>query len=188
LETRAFQAQGQNWEFSQNGVCAMDRQMVNTYRYLRDNAKPCSQQDAADLAVIRTFDPPSKALRARIKRHEEGRVFVEPYVAPKPVSLETKIARQQLDFHKSVLAAMGGTRWIEPAPLPRKPQYMHVIPPVRDSEFPSSKPDRLESERRALKQRQIVTSAKMVFTEYQPDMLEIIDNFGNFPNFKEALK
>lgn len=167
----------------------MNRDMVETYRYLRDHAKPCSERDAADLTKVRAPQPPSRALLGRIKRHRENRPFMEPVVEPKPVSDETLALRRQLDFHKRVIASLGGSQWIEPTPLARpRPAPIQVIDGARNSPFPANKMDRLESERRALLARSIETSSRLKYRDYQPDMFEVLDAFGNFPNFEEAVK
>lgn len=167
----------------------MNRDMVETYRYLRDHAKPCSERDAADLAKVRAPQPPSRALLQRHKRHAENRPFVEPYVAAKPVSPETLALRRQLDFHKKVIADLGGNPFIEPTPYARpRPVPIQVIDGARNSPFPKTQWDRLESEKRNLQQRRIIGLSRMAYHEFEPDMFEVLDTFGSFENYKEEVK
>ncbi len=92
----------------------MQSQFVDVYRHMRDNAKPVTQQDAADLAKVREPQPPSRAHLKRLARGGIGKVSQpRPYGEP---SETTKIARQQLDFIKMLDAMAGGTRTVASVP------------------------------------------------------------------------
>ncbi len=89
-------------------------QFAEVFNHLRDTAKPVTQQDAADLAALRAPAPPSKAHLKRLERHASGVRFVQPIVKNREISPETLILRKQNDFHKMMIAEMGGSRTIAP--------------------------------------------------------------------------
>jgi hypothetical protein len=166
----------------------MDRVMVETYRYLRDHAKPISQRDAADLAKIRAPQPPSKALLKRVKRHQEGRPFLErprPYVT----SDETQYVRMQNDFFKSQMAQLCGTRTIKPDPEPiRKPQqsWVYVEPVQKQELYPEPKPFTFMSEEQAKSLRKDHLVA-LYRAGLHVDMIEVVELFGSFECFRERV-
>lgn len=150
--------------------------MVETYRYLRDHGKPISERDAADYAKIRTFTPPSRALLKRVTRAQLGKdprrmeVPPRPYDEPSPDTLQT---RKQLEFHKRIIQALGGSLTIaapyEPPPL----QY------VDSRNSPIQQRSEREHWRRMMRES-IRARCRMVYEEFQPDMFEVLDAFGSF--------
>jgi hypothetical protein len=90
-------------------------QFAETFCHLRDNAKPYTEQDAADLAHVRAPMPPSKAHLKRLARHAQGVRFVQPIPAAKEVTPEVLAMRAQMEFHRLMLSQIGGTRTIAPA-------------------------------------------------------------------------
>lgn len=96
----------------------MQAQFVEAFMHLRDHAKPLTQQDAADLAKVRAPAPPSKAHLKRLARHRDEIKFIE---TPRPIAeanAATLRLRAQLDFHKRVVAQLGGSRVIADVDAP----------------------------------------------------------------------
>ena len=67
-------------------------------------------------AIATTHTPPDKAHLRRLARHAAGRQFREPLPKNREISPSTALIRQQLEFHKKVLAQLGGSRTIVPEP------------------------------------------------------------------------
>lgn len=159
---------------------------VAAYRYLRDHAKPVSQQDAADLREVRAPQPPSGAHICRLKRDrtrykDNPRPY--PKMGPKGVA-----AQKNLDFLKRQLAILGGTRTIAPAPEPdiyvRPRETWFYVPPARSAElYPSPKPFSFMSPERALRlARDHVI--EMWRLGHDVDMVTIMDLWPSFDCFK----
>lgn len=154
----------------------MNTEMVETYRYLRDHGKPISERDAADYAAIRAPAPPSRALGKRIRRAQLG---LDPRVDRNPPKPQQLGNIPTIEFHKRVIQQLGGSLTIAPKPdeYQRKPLFYHEQNgPIE----PQSERERLNSQARYLQRSHMRAMTKMVYGEYQPDMFEIIDNFGSF--------
>ena len=162
----------------------MDREMVEIYRHLRDFGKPISQRDAADYCAIRAPQPPSRAHLKRLERHRENRPFVEKPREYAPPSEQTKINRKQLDFFKSQMAMLGGTRTIA-VPEPVEREYMYVEPVQRKEQWPEAKPLGPTPEQAAKLERDHLVALGRANIEIS--MFRILDAFGSFECFRKAV-
>jgi len=172
----------------------MDNYHVEAYRYLRDHAKPISQQDAADLAALRRAQPPSRAHLRRIKRHADGTLFVEkPRAYPEPTP-ETLVKRHANQFLKEQLSILGGTRTVAPAPKPIAEAYYrpraewYYVPQPRNTElYPEPKPFTMMTEERAcaLVRDHLVAMGK---AGLDVDMFMILRVFPSYEAYGAAIK
>jgi hypothetical protein len=157
----------------------VQKEFVDTFRSLRDHGfvgKP-KARDADDLAKLRHFQAPSKGLRKTLARSHE----------PAPELRGRREPQPEYEFFKAQMALLGGSRTIVPAPaplLPRKDGIVFVEAPSRTEHCAPEK----GAANRPLRRTSIVANAKMVYAEYEPDMFDVIDAFGTFEAFKEAIK
>lgn len=169
----------------------MDSYLVEAYRYLRDNAKPVSQRDAADLAKVRAFEPPSRAHLKRHRRHlthGEGNYVPAPRPLP-PTSRATLEKRMSNQFFKEQMALLGGSRTVAPAPEPyvRPRETWYYVPHAGRTElYPEPKPFAFMSEERA---RSIVRDHLVALGRagLDVDMFLILDIFGSYECYGKAL-
>lgn len=172
----------------------MDSYLVEAYRYLRDHAKPISERDAADLTKVRTFQPPSKAKLKRHRRHlthGEGCYVPKPrgYPSPSRVTLETRMMNE---FFKQQMSIIKGSRTVapsvDPPPYVRPRETWFYVPhPNRTELYPEPKPLRYMTEEAA---RGLVRDHLKALGKagLEVDMLLILDVFGSFDCYREALK
>lgn len=163
---------------------------VEAYRFLRDHAKPYTQQDAADLAKIRAPQPPSRSLRKRIRRSQLGlspRVEHAPRAyAPSPVASE--IDRRREFFHRTI-AQLGGSLTVRAAPHHEtKAGGIRWVDadrnkPIEPKSRACSEAEVAELRARADRKTTILALSRMIHTEYQPDMLEVIELFGSIEEY-----
>lgn len=156
----------------------MDRYHVETWRYLRDHAKPVTWQDMADLVKVRTFEPPSPAHRKRIALGGHGHV-PEPrdYPDPSPFTVQN---RTMNEFFKAQMSLLGGTRTVAPAPEPclvRREQMLTHISPLRNQD--ATEPD-YAGRFRMGERKHLRELAKRVYVDDQPDMFRVLDAYGSF--------
>lgn len=168
----------------------MNREMVEIYRLLRDHAKPVSMQDAADLVKVRTFCPPSKAHLRRLARHARDVKFVEQARAYAPLSA---VAQMQRDFVKEQKAKLGGTRTVrsyEPPAYEKPRPAVNQIEPIQKQELYPERPPLGPSprERRRLEQKRLIQLGRMVFTQDEPDFIAIMEAFGSFQAYWDAVE
>jgi hypothetical protein len=164
--------------------------MVATYRYLRDNAKPVSWQDAADLAKVRTFTPPTREELRRIRKHQRDVAFVERARAYAPLDAGAAMAR---DFMKQQKSILGGTRTVAAwtPPVYEKPRpVINQIEPVQKREMWPERPPLGPSPRtrRKLEQDRLIALWRQVFNPAQLDWVAIDEAFGCAEKFWEAVK
>lgn len=166
----------------------MNREMVETYRYLRDNGKPISQRDAADYAAIRAPQPPSRALLKRVKRAQlglnprrEGEIREYSQVSP-----EIEAKKRQLAFHRKVISQLGGSLTIAPAAEYVRPpiQYHDAQGPIKHQ----SERDALTEASRRLQRQHMIAMSRRLYVDDQPDMFEVLDNFGSFKRYSQEIK
>lgn len=176
----------------------MQKQFVDVYTYMRDNAKPVTEQDAADLAKIRAPQPPSKAHLKRLARAGQGYV-PEPHRLPE----RSSPARVRQDWAKAQLAQLGGTRTIASANgkprgeevfiyaagaselserAARAPRVALGSVDAKSGDIPKSSTDKDKS----LKRDHMLAMGKMLYRDYQPDMFDVIDAFGSMEAYNKA--
>lgn len=171
----------------------MNREMVETYRFLRDRARPVSQQDAADLEKVRAPMPPSKAHLARIKRHANGVRFMEQERATREYSVDEQQRLKRLDFYNRTIADMGGSRTIQASEtFQSRGPTMVDVQAARSREL-EPKPVRdelalLAHKARQARAKQLRDLVHMYKTQYEPDMFDVLDTFGSFDSFREGTK
>lgn len=133
---------------------------------IRDNphlAAPIMPSEVASTADIHAPMPPS---RAHLKRLAPRKPFVE-VVPRQPVSEKALQSRRQLDFHKRVLAELGGTRTIVGSDVPDVPKAKVYIEPSRELDRREARP------KTNLKLREHVEALrKMLYTEHQEDWVQ----------------
>lgn len=161
----------------------MDPTMVETYRFLRDHGKPISQQDAADYAKLRAPQPPSRALLKRIKRAQLGKTPQrdKPARDYAPETAETALMRVRNDFHKRVIADLGGSLTVKPSGPVDRP-FVNYVPATRN-EAMTDPAALLEAKWQHLKREQLAALAKI--RNWQPDMFDILNNFGSFSAYRK---
>jgi len=108
----------------------MQQQFVDVYRYMRDNAKPVTEQDAADLAKIRAPQPPSKAHLKRLARAGHG-----PVPEPRRLPERSLDARIRQDWAKEQWAQLGGTRTIASANGKPRLENVYLRRPPAEAEL-----------------------------------------------------
>ena len=176
----------------------MDNYHVEAYRWLRDHAKPISQQDAADLAEVRKFGGLDEARASKMRilrqRMQAMKPFVEKpraYPEPKP---ETVTKRASNQWYKEQMALLGGTRTIAPAGEPLVEQYYrpksewYYVPDPRNTElYPEPKPFTMMTEERAcaLVRDHLVAMGK---AGLDVDMFMILRVFPSYEAYGAAIK
>jgi hypothetical protein len=162
----------------------MNREMVETWRYLRDHGKPYTQQDAADYAKIRDFTPPSKA---HVKLHRRAQLGMPTHPVPEPreyapKSEEVLKSERQRAFYRKVIGQLGGSITIPPAPDFRPP--IGRILPEGPIQHKSEREQLIENGRR-LARESIRESCKMLYSDYQPDMFEVLEAWGSIEAWRK---
>lgn len=136
-------------------------------------------------ADLHPFDPPTRAMLVRAARGERLG-HLPPARMYKAPSAEVLQSRKQLDFHKRVIAQLGGSRTVVAAAETGKiPSFTREIAaPARTEARPMTDAEK----NRPLRRAHIQAMSKLVYTEYEPDMFDVLDAFGSFATYGEALK
>ena len=162
-------------------------QFAELFNHMRDHAKPYTEQDAADLAVVRAPMPPTKEELNRHKRVALGRVHVDAKRIPTAAQVRT---REQTDLQhanfKKMMADLGGSRTIAASTegelynCRENGALTFVTPPSRDELCKArvTPAQKLEMERKHLYFAHRSALAKMLYTEVPEQTLFDYVDFG----------
>lgn len=168
----------------------MQREFVATYRTLRDNPHLFGGDTTrCALEKIQEFHAPSRALKARIKRHRENRPFLQPVKdGSGKLSQKAIDGRMCNEFFKAQKAALGGTRTVAPAPEPVRPKrenYMTFIEPQAKRElYPEAPPLGVGVDADRAKRDHLVAMGR---AGMDIDMFRVLDVFPSIKNYWEAV-
>lgn len=177
----------------------MQREFVDVFRYMRDVKKPTTPTEAEALDKLHAPQPPSKAHLKRLARAGHGLV-------PEPRRLPERSSEALLrqEWAKAQWSQLGGTRTI--ASANGKPRVEQVflysaantelkeraartprVAPGPALAPATPKTGNIPKTDTRLKQAHILAMSKLVYSEYEPDMLEVIEAFGSIEAYNRAL-
>jgi hypothetical protein len=189
-----------NWEISQLGVLDMRAvtggapgvSLADHWAAMRDNSalnRPANPSEAVATGDVHALMPPSKAHIKRLARRGLGNI---PAPRAYPPVAPDRDAR--LDFHKRLIADLGGDLTVAPSPKAineRREQrvvwnYAPVqnCPPQSQAERRAAEDAAHDAERKRLLRASIIAQSRMVYTKAEPDMFAVIDAFGSIEAYR----